>query len=383
MPPPKLRHCIKGQKWCVTAQDLNAFWNILYPRMMPWFWGNRRAWEGKSNHDARKILYNRLTAIIKAIWGKNRQPRDVRLVAQHFRDNVLDGPCKVPILFYLDGAFDFIITNEGLVLPVPPNPNDARYGRGDAPIRRIYQLYALRSTASPPLGAATDLRQSGGCSLVQNFSIGNNAIFGLRAAHLSHFPSIVVRKANITNMPEDLIDILVNHELIPNPDSPSSSIRIGLECFMWIFQKRRDIKWQVSGSVFRKIMREFPKIIAQIWYDESLVDEFKNTAYPTPTSVPNRVQIALPDLQSYRTRYNNPAAQYGLRSIFEERMEIVLPGDLLRFEVGRKSEEDVCVCKEGFFFPELPSTPSITELYRDWTLGNAGNPVFTDTAHTG
>jgi len=157
--------------------------------------------------------------------------------------------------------------------------------------------------------------------------------------------------------------------------------------------------WQVEGSVYRAIMTEFPRVVAEAWLEEEM-------------------QVAADDLNSYRYRIDprdlaNPSTPVTgrgevEREVFEERLETMLPAPTqMHFQaVGPNRQvpasgvwapnwkgNDVMVTNTGFFHPPVEvlasafpgtmnSTERLNEIFAQIRAGRAGNPVFTDSMRT-
>jgi hypothetical protein len=145
--------------------------------------------------------------------------------------------------------------------------------------------------------------------------------------------------------------------------------------------------WSLEGSVFRSILLLLPRVVAGIWYDPGGPDAVRYTG----------------------------AGDKGLREIFRERLETMLPGvSRMDFRVAPSSlpiqfpgkvntdpvqskrpaapqqgdprrtdfwhKDDVMITAKGLYFPPLPKLPpTAAQIFDAIATGRAGNPVFTST----
>jgi hypothetical protein len=119
--------------------------------------------------------------------------------------------------------------------------------------------------------------------------------------------------------------------------------------------------WQLEGSVYRAIITELPRVVADIWMEGASGAHAFSESY------------------SQRFQPGNPKA----REIFMERIETSLPDEHhMLFDVVL-GLQDVEVSNRGFRLPGVgvPGTvgPGWGPILDAIIAGRAGNPVFTDS----
>ncbi|HSH75942.1 MAG TPA: hypothetical protein VLA09_09700, partial [Longimicrobiales bacterium] len=114
--------------------------------------------------------------------------------------------------------------------------------------------------------------------------------------------------------------------------------------------------WQVEGAVYRAILTELPRVIAEIWIERIV----GSSVHP----------------KSYHSRFQPASGE--LADIFRERLETSLPkGDRMTFDV--RPANDVEITNQGFWLPEAVAMPLKPAMLDAILEGKAGNPVFTDS----
>lgn len=133
--------------------------------------------------------------------------------------------------------------------------------------------------------------------------------------------------------------------------------------------------WQLSGSVYRGVQVELPRIIATMWVEQALDSNAANVSNTYAS------QIITPD---------------GLRNVLKAHLESSFHPDMaIAFHAG----DDLKITNHGLLFPTIRSLFDPTQAANSFTgvttesqallavfaqieHGRAGNPVFTDSVRT-
>jgi hypothetical protein len=245
-------------------------------------------------------------------------PRDGRPVEQ-----------RMPLSVIRADAYDFVLSSDGLDVFIPRNPftNDDGERDDEAGRRDVLQMYKFRKTGTPPIGLP-----------------------GLPATS-----------------PEGGDDLLIP---IPQLSSPTGAFQVHED---WAKGRAGDVAWWLSGTAYRGIMAELPRIIAYKWYEEVAwpEDEYND------------------DERTTRKRFHD---ENGLKELLEERTETRLPANL-RIQVLSEDRmvppeaeglqawnaRDIMITDTTIYVPDPGKPPEASELLAAIESGQAGNPVFTDT----
>lgn len=274
-------------------------------------------------------------------------------------DNVM------PVRLLEGRAYDFMLSNDGLDVVIPPSPFSSDWSDPAADKvtreieqREVYLQYMYRKTQPRPLGVPS-------CD-----TANDDGLQGLASVVLSE-------AGGPTNIVIDT-DILLDWLAAIAAEAGADDLVAGFETFeadgilsgpldlsalIYLFGPGRC--WRLAGSVYRGIMAELPRVIANSWYEQNL--GAGSTA------------------GTYTARYSDPS-EAGLRTIFEERLEIGLP--TASFKCQAKAADatnpgDVTITNEGLFFPSpCTSPPDEKVLLSSWINGTAGNPMFTDSTRS-
>ncbi len=327
------------KRWSIKAKDLCLFWKTVYPRVIAVIWEHYDPDKQEKIWEEPDFLTNTLDAFIE-----DENQKAFRDTAQTFSD-YFKGKDAIPIQF-LEGAYDFVLTNQRLILPVPNDPECDL-----SPERWVIGQYIYRRTRTGDVGIP-----SGNGQRRRGFRSAN------KKRSSRPCTSIPVTEATIERWIESVPRIYreaVRYFLkngLKLPDLP-----LNIHGYLLLERSCSDAEWYLEGAVLRKLVQELPKIITHIWYDREMA--------PNGNAKPG----------GYESRYRND----GLRSIFNERLEVNLPENV-KYHIVRdiKDIEDIEINQDGFLVPDIPPVPSLDNMVQAWKYGDAFNPVFTDTMDT-
>ncbi len=277
------------------------------------------------------------------------------------------GPRAMPIRFFRDDdVFDFILSDDGLDLFLPSSPF-SKPGKPRGRLAEVYRAYMYRETGRRPVhlplpGAgfprerpAIQLDTPGGPA---NIHLDKPGVFKWlmeQGFQVGHGDADQETKKTIQGWLDRVL-------------------ATGIDGGVFSTCLRPNRRWQMEGSVYRAVMAEFPRIVANIWLEETIEGK-----------------------SDIRAGYTSNK-QGGLRDILEGRLELGLPpaeammccgrtrsvtwdwenGDGVTPSRVRKCSTDVLISDKGFLFPDPGEPPTEDYLLRCWVDGTAGNPVFTD-----
>jgi len=364
-PPEMIPLDEREHEWAISGSILSILWSDTYPRLVALVMNGDilpppigdsvgcRDWIVNNLHDPN------LAPPVPRPYSEFIRRRDLLEKYLKLKDSV-------PITFRGWGSYDFILSDQGIDLFGPPP-----LGVGGAdPARQLFQFYQIRSTGEAPIGMPLFMD-----SKVRNIVM--DAPDGPAQVYL----------------PSAAIDELLNCGCREREEGEREPQResVPYETVVQYLGRRR--VWWIEGSVVRGILGQLPRIVATIWYEDSL---------------------GVNPVGGYRDRYPNPDND-GLRTIFAERMETTLPlYEYMAFEVQptpapfpptpingeavdhRKGPaqpqkgdphgmpfwdtEDVMITAKGIYVPKLPKKPpGVGDIMDAVADGRAGNPVFTST----
>ena len=145
--------------------------------------------------------------------------------------------------------------------------------------------------------------------------------------------------------------------------------------------------WQLSGSVFRRIANELPRIKAQVWLsrlNSDIVRDNVNTLLIPEAEKPNVDNVVRSNFNRLDNRYSSNNDDDGARSIFQERLESTMPGENEMYFRGLRPNEapffdEIVIHKYGITLPRICEGPDKQYIYQSWKNGQSANPVFTDS----
>lgn len=365
----------KMPKWYVPGSVISALWGNVMPRLAAMVWrhengdtsGTHLEWPPDSepqevgtlkaypvDEAAREKFWDALVRnsftsqdAYRALQPSlmNRVPRDKAQFSEGQRAShvVLDyfdpesdrqSSRMLPMRVIRADAYDFVLSSKGMDVFIPPNPfgedmdYDSEKGR-----QAILQMYKFRKTGVPPIG----------------------------------LPGVPATGPAKDGQDDYLIPI-------PQLSAPTGAYQIHEE---WARGEAANVKWWLSGSAYRGIMSELPRIIAYKWYEEAA---WPDDAFDS-------------DPRTTRARFYDGAD--GLKRLLEERLETRLPNEL-KIRVLKDNtrppeanglsawnERDIMITNRGLYIPDPGDAPQSAELIDAIESGRAGNPVFTDTATGG
>jgi len=329
--------------WAIPAGVLNTLWSDIFPRLVAREW---RAPGSTTVHPDMTVAD--LQTELSTLTGSADFQARVALVNAHF-----GSASHMPFRVSGRGGYDFLITDDGIEFFIPDRPGT---------VLELLRYYTFRNTGRPAIGLPFYLSHA-----ISAVSIDSPT--GPSQIHVDR--DAILRRVEAAGA--ECIDLLC---LRPRPGDgvPVRQIRdavIGMDAYRCIIEGVTC--WIIEGSVYRGMMTEIPRVVANAWIEA----EIGTTGLP----------------KSYASRIPDPL-DAGLRSIFEERLETSLPrANKMHFELHPASPPpsmgwdvtDVMVTNKGFFFPlmpALPSTNALDVLLAEIEGGRAGNPVFTDSKRT-
>lgn len=374
-------------RWSVSASVLNILWGEVWPRLVALWWRNDSSpiptcpitfgILSPANLDAAMLtLAQEEIAWLNGLpstsapypaptlpgpWNATRFQRRLQQVRDH-----LNGPNPIPIRFIGEHGYDFVLSDAGLDLFSPKVPDEDW---------EWYRYYAFRRTGRAILGVpdyleATetflmDAPTGAGQVLTTGAALGTEVAPGSECT-LGQVDCLAPEDvpAIEETVPGAPVDIVFPHRRLVSVWPPASRppswkrsrhVRFRYDAYLAALSQLRC--WQLEGAVYRAILEELPRVVAEMWMEES---EFS----PPLSSA----------TYSYRFRPGVGAA----REIFEERVETSLPRPTrMVFEVGGVG--DVTISNRGMEFPPPPQHPDRTKVLNAIIQGRAGNPVFTDS----
>ncbi len=267
-------------------------------------------------------------------WAGSRFQRRMWDLYSHFAP----ANRSIPVNFIGEGAFDFILSDEGLDLFTPPKPqSDWEY----------FRYYSFRQPGRPSIGVPLYLPETNRTYLLDT-PTGPGQI-------LSDPDRLVVGGCKLIEQP------CFRWERI----SKAGPLSLQFTYINYLAVMATLRCWQIEGAVYRGILGELPRVIAQIWMERS--SEFTGE-------------------RTYSERFVfEPPEEEDVRDIFRERLETSLPDhDHMVFRVEDDTTNtlltDVLITNQGFYLPAAPKeTPGGETILSEIVHGRAGNPVFTDT----
>lgn len=425
--------CPGNLKWAIPAGVLNALWNEVLPRLAAWAWAPQNTIVGGGHYFE---YLNGQPDPVQAFrehmgyWAHGNPenpfpappgagpPPDPQLPLNplaHRRfeavKNYLDiQACRIPIRFVPGGGYDFLLSDKGLDIFLPAGPKH--------PLDLV-RFYTYRRTGRRPIGTPFYLSQAGLATSTDSptgpgqvdlapLAIVDLILDGMDSPGNPDCALLVDCALRRMGVPlpaewEDLegrwIDYLHGGIRVfgPFPDMVSllteeiefTAQEIG--CILKAFRC-----WQIEGSVYRGMMVELPRLVAEIWLEE---------------------EMQLPPAPALDRTYHARLITHPRRSrkVFEERLETMLPtadrmelqtngpggavpggGPCLdRWAIDNGKMTDVIITNVGIFFPPIPDrgtaygpvagsgasslSDQLNSLLAEIACGRAGNPVFTDS----
>lgn len=366
------------RRWSISSDLLKILWQDVYPRIVSRYWEHPKELRTKDGVRTPPRFRGDAAEFIRAyaddLWYTKVGTKTFRKQLKRLRKYLkgADDRCPTPIpVFGLPGdGFDFVISDDGLDLLLPPDPWRSR--RYTDPEVEIYRLYTYRKTAERAIkvpGVTGAQRETAIPNAITTDTL--ESLIHLRSGHVRERAEKLgrVKRGDEDGERERVwCDALerAEPETDDDPDgedgkSPGCGGHMDLGSYCHHLADARC--WQVTGRVYRAILHDLPRLVAWIWLEQEVE------------------RAGAGNVLSYEDRWPDPGND-GLRSIFSERLEILLPeAACMKFEVDHSTTE-VMLTNQGLFFPPLPKRPNREELLESWKWGTGGIPVFTDSSRT-
>lgn len=357
------------------------------------------------------------------------------------RDSVFD--YAIPLNFLDVNGYDYILCDRGIHIAFPSSPPHFNQTNGNFRFREeTFDLYGRRSTGQyaimvpPEEGNASSIH-----SQLRTVRL-NNADNNLEAAfrrlldlrpgeefdlsqlppyaedllkkiiHLGELESTHTENcdADITLDPEELTDYVFREVTIDEERNEGQTLsglklrrkQIIFEFFYCLLKKcftqdrekvneaLNGLEWHLSGSVFRRIANEMPRLKADFWLQAARATE--------AATVAGAAGVAAAAVPQQKIDYLNNE-DTGCRSLFGSRLEISLPTCDKMYFAGQSNaagknhtakfgdfadhdSNEIYIHAGGITFPIVGDGPSQEAIYASWKNGVAANPFFTDTNKT-
>lgn len=348
---------LSTERWRISSELLAVFWEDVFPRLVARSWEKPASLVGPDGEEvAPPPFFGDATAWLLAYAddlmargvGTDRFREQLDRLRSYFRGTLEGFDDPIPV-FGLPGiGYDFVLSDDGMDLLLPPDPWDGRY---DAPEREVYRMYTYRETARRAIkvpGVTGAAGESGIPNLVSTDGLGSRVTMTI--PELSEVAAKVQAAADPCERKSCLAKGFEKGSTTPDTHEAD------LMGYCGLMEDAR--AWQLSGRAWRALLNQLPRVVAWVWFEQSVAG---NTL-------------------SYETRWTDPGDE-GLRSIFEERLEMDLPPAAhMRFEAS--DSDEVVLTNQGLFVPPLPAPPSRGDLLTAWQAGTGGMPVFSDSART-
>ncbi|HSG09935.1 MAG TPA: hypothetical protein VLA36_16365, partial [Longimicrobiales bacterium] len=353
--------------WTISSSILNILWGDVWPRLIALWWRRGSAVDpvalGPIGDAALKKAFHELVIEeaaanglpvpgLNAVWNGTRLQRRLERVKKYFMGLDADYPTPIPVTFVGECAYDFLLSDAGLLLFAPLYP-ETEY--------ELYRYYSFRRTGRASLGLPSYLKGTlafdvdsptgPGQIITTPNALDNTIVSG--TCSLGELPCLHPQKVPpIDRLQDDHSDD--DHPIPTWRNKPHiafsfSNLVTALAPFRC---------WQLEGAVYRAIMVELPRVVAEIWMEN------KSGAAAFAKSYSGRFDPA------------NPKA----REIFMERVETSLPSEDKMVFQAEDGLVDVEISNQGIRFPKIDiHGPSWVRMLDEIAQGSAGNPVFTDS----
>jgi hypothetical protein len=392
------RECADSPEWEIPASHLNTLWSHVLPRLVAIAWR-----EGTSIRDWQERQLAEATSVD---LSNRRWSVDVKSDPQRGTDSLqkeCDGSWAfltrvsalnsylargdaMPIRIMGEGGFDFILSPQGLDIFIPDKPEKRR---------DLVHYYTFRRTGRRSIGIPKymDCDVSG---IQTDSPTGPSAIW----MNYDSVVELVERHSADDECKAAVVRCLDTH-LSREGRAGQLQVRLAPQTFMCIMEGLRC--WQLSGAVYRGIMTELPRIVANIWLERIDGVDGANNSYATRFESSDkcreifeeRLETSLPPLMEMRIDdpVSQAAAPLDSVSIAEPlpsgRLDPATNRDLVPDSLSlvsitpQCSSFDVRITNNGVFLPQLDNgVPTESEVYAAMMNGTAGNPVFTDSQRT-
>jgi hypothetical protein len=251
--------------------------------------------------------------------GFTNLQRSTHKVLEYFKKTPAEERIPVRLIDAVPG-YDFMLHSQGLDVFLPDNPFEGdgdKWKKGDG-WTEVLRYYKFRKTGAPPIG-------------------------------LPGGPAKLTKVKNLTA-----------------PTGTSQAQNDWVRCMS---TGKDAAKWWITGSVFRGMMTEYPRIIAGLWYEHAV--------WQTPRDEPKKGDDPKKEWdKTYACKFGK---SNGLKTLIEQRLEVELPEALMVKVADQTLTTDVLITPKKMLFPD-PGPPPDGEALMDAIESSvAGNPVFTDT----
>lgn len=304
---------------------LNRFWGDFYPRIV----ARVLLPPDQGGIDLKKFKSNPSKVIVEALKELDDKPADV--------DDLIELVESVEIGI-LEDEYHFILSNRGIDLPIPGNPN---------PEHREFDLYGRYSHRTAPAAPIRlpGLQDSG---FITFSTLASVSEFGLFAT-MGGGARGVARSESLLTTPA---------QFASSPAMPLAVSRFIVNRLDGIIKERdgRGYRWQLNGKIFENLMSVFPNVVAEIWQEEESYEL---------QGIPGRESIRYTDMKTDPHDYWGGLEEIGSCSL-PTKMQIDHP---------RKSGS--CeITSDGLVMP-VPERPSFETMVKSWVSGEATNPMIT------
>ena len=171
---------------------------------------------------------------------------------------------------------------------------------------------------------------------------------------------------------------------------------------MILIESLKERCWFLSGSVFRRIAAEMPRLKARLWIDEiQSIPPVRKEAYLSDANdgcrklFADRLEMSLPKCEEMYFRggelTNNPLGGMTVNPL-PPIPPIPQPSPIFPFpsfplfpsSASKKyNPDEIYIHNKGISLPAVGKGPSQKDIYASWKNGAAANPTFTDSSNTG
>lgn len=218
----------KDSEWSINAFDLAWFWTCAYPRIVGSVWSGAIDESRFVDPTYTREIINAFIADLGKKMGIGHDDRDFFPDTMNVR--IMDGI-----------NYEFIIHDKGVLLPLPRKPLSAE---------DVYRAYVYRKVGTP----------------------------GMRipGQKLGHYYSVDSANAGALNPDGAFMNYLRTSALLPEGENRSAPQGFGVAEIMTLFRYlvKQEFRWEwyLMGNDFMKTIVALPRVIADIWLEQSVYD---------------------------------------------------------------------------------------------------------------